>query len=79
MKIVCINNKKQIFQYPLTINKVYDGLDICTIGAKSPDTYTGRYQFYQLEDDTTYVGHYDKYLFITLEEYRIKQIDKIVC
>lgn len=76
MKIICIknryNNKGGGFelQYDVTIGKIYDVEIQGIIG----DTY-----FYTLEkDDLTTKVTYSSSLFITLEEHRQKQLNKLI-
>ena len=77
MKLVCVenryNNKGGGFelQYDVTIGKIYDAeIQVIQLG----DT-----KFYTLEkDDVTTQMTYPKELFITLEQHRQNQLEKIL-
>ncbi len=69
MKVVCIKNTAWDKIWSLTINKIYN-------------VEHARYDFepylYILKDDENANGVYPKDWFITLEEYRNQQINKII-
>lgn len=85
MKIVCINNKPvrslyvEDIVYPLTINKIYDTnrlmAKVQSMGREIDFEGNG---YYPLVDDNKECVYYNAKLFIPLEEYRIKQIDKLL-
>lgn len=69
MKVICVDNKiigydyKKIF-LPLTIGKTYE--------------YAHEYEYsYIIKDDSGLGRYYQKYFFITLEEYRNKRLKEI--
>ena len=73
MKVICIKNKygRELELQYLTIDKIYD--------AKIQQIQLGDTKFYTLEkDDVTTQMTYPKELFITLEEHRQNQLDKLI-
>jgi hypothetical protein len=74
MKIVCIKNKYGRgleLLYDVTIGKIYD--------AEIQGIQLGDAKFYTLEkDDNTSHMTYPRELFITLEEHRQNQLDKLI-
>jgi hypothetical protein len=74
MKIVCVKNKygrELELLYDVTIGKIYD--------AEIQGIQLGDTKFYTLEkDDNTSHMTYPRELFITLEEHRQNQLDKLI-
>ena len=74
MKIVCVKNKYGRgleLLYDVTIGKIYD--------AEIQGIQLGDTKFYTLEkDDNTSHMTYPRELFITLEEHRQNQLDKLI-
>jgi len=70
MKVVCIKHfKSQGFQYELTYGKVYESLS-------KPDWADS--ESYFIECDRGFISVYNKNSFITLEEWRERQLDTIL-
>ena len=68
MKVTCIGfNPMYTHHRRLIIGEVYDGY----VNSNMTDTY-GIYK------DRLYIGHYDTKWFISLQEWRDKQIDDIL-
>lgn len=73
MKVVCIKNfKSQGLQYELTYGKVYDALSIFG-GVFAYDGIT-----IMVINDRGHKEHYKKSHFVTIEQWRKEQIDKIL-
>lgn len=73
MKVICINNVYSNGTYMnLTIDKIYSII--------LPIEKNSRYNedYYWLINDLGFQGSYEPKHFILLEEYRSKQIDKII-
>jgi len=78
MKLVCVENKYNTptisgcqLLYDVTIGKIYD--------AEVQGIQLGDTKFYTLEkDDVTTQMTYPSSLFITLEEHRQNQLDKLI-
>lgn len=70
MKVVCIKHFKSAgLQYELTYGKVYD---------VQPKPIWSGDDTYFIKCDREFVSAYNKNSFITLEEWREKQLDKIL-
>jgi hypothetical protein len=74
MKLICVKNKYGRgleLQYDVTIGKIYD--------AVIQQIQLGDTRFYTLEkDDVTTQMTYPREIFITLEEHRQNQLDKLI-
>jgi hypothetical protein len=72
MKVVCICNEGG-FLYYLTINKVYDIIEIPSVRRKA--------SLFRFKDDNDVERHcydgFNKDIFITIDEWREKQLDKL--
>lgn len=70
MKVVCICNEGG-FLYYLTINKVYDIIEIPSVRRNVT--------LFRFKDDNDVVRSYEvhKDIFITIDEWREKQLDKL--
>jgi len=72
MKVVCIKKyRSQGLQYELTFSKIYDVLPGC--GIKGIDDYN-----YFIINDKGNKEYYSKNTFLKLDEWRKRQIDKIL-
>ena len=68
MKVTCVGfNSNYKHHWKLIIGEVYDGY----ADSNMTDTYT-------IYKDKLYIGRYDKKWFISLQEWRDKQIDDIL-
>lgn len=69
MKVVCIKHFKSLsLQYELTYGKVYESL---------PKPNWSGDNTYFIKCDRDFISAYNKDIFITLEEWRNNQIEKI--
>ena len=71
MKVVCIKKFKSTnLMYELTYGKIYDTISITGV--------LSNYIKYKITCDRGFVEFYNKDLFVTLEEWRERQLDKIL-
>ena len=74
MKVVCIKNfKSQGLQYELTYGKVYDVLSSKLAFSTLEDLTK-----YKILNDRSHKEYYEKSHFVTIEQWRKEQIDKII-
>jgi hypothetical protein len=81
MKVVCI--KKYLstsLQYELTYGKIYETLPMPISGTGGDLTYDLTYlsKDYKIKCDRGFIEYYSKSTFVTLEDWRQQQINKIV-
>jgi hypothetical protein len=83
MKVVCICNEGG-FLYYLTINKVYDIIEIPDPMIGTSVKFQNRYRrnvtlLFRFKDDNDVERSYEvhKNIFITIDEWREKQLDKL--
>lgn len=73
MKVVCIKEFKSTnLMYELTYGKIYDTISI----TRGLSNYIK--DEYKITCDRGFVEFYNKDLFVTLEEWRERQLDKIL-
>lgn len=79
MKVVCICNEGG-FLYYLTINKVYDIIEIPSVMRKRASFFENAgASLFRFKDDNDVERSYEvhKDIFITIDEWREKQLDKL--
>ena len=79
MKVVCICNEGG-FLYYLTINKVYDIIEIPSVRRKRASFFENAgASLFRFKDDNDVERSYEvhKNIFITIDEWREKQLDKL--